>query len=113
MIDTNNNLLNSLVDKCTKEFDLIAAVLELTLGMIFSNFNRLPEQNQQRNQSANVNFHALSSNNTNSEISVSRADMHSRYHNLVDGVRGLFRKECNDSLLINFGLEIRPSYHLS
>lgn len=108
MISILNSLLGNLVDKCTKEYDLFANVLDLNLSIIFSNNSRILSEQSQRN-SANTVHRSLSTNN---EMIASREDIHSLYKNLIDHVRNLFRKECSDSLLINFGLEPRPVYHL-
>jgi hypothetical protein len=104
------DLLKNLIDKCQKEYEMITIVIELILKSIFI-YNNQTDEVSARDQNRPQILRRSSSiiyNNENSSSSMQT----NPYKQLIDLVHNwLLSKECDDSFLINYGLDDRqPAY---
>ncbi len=104
------DLLTNLIDKCQKEYEMITTVIELILKSIFIYNKQTDELARDQNRSQILRRStSIIYNNEN----ISGSSMQTNpYKKLIDLIHNwLLNRECDESLLINYGLDERqPAY---
>jgi hypothetical protein len=104
------DLLTNLIDRCQKEYEMITTVIELILKSIFIYNKQTDELARDQNRSQILRrSSSIIYNNEN----ISGSSMQTNpYKKLIDLIHNwLLNRECDESLLINYGLDERqPAY---